>query len=83
MNILAEQIIELCGQMSRTINESPKFRHSVQKRQRDSKNLFVGQLMSLVAECRKMDLNQTDKAKFDSAVSKLNERLYEATSLII
>lgn len=39
--------------------------------------------MTLVAECRKMKLNQTDRAKFDTTITKLNEKLYEATSMTI
>jgi len=83
MNVLAMQIIEVSTQLAQPINENLKYRKSLHRQQRDSKNEFIGELMTLIAECRKMKLNQTDKASLDTAITRLNEKLYEATSLTI
>ena len=83
MNVLAMQIIEVSLQHAQPVNENLKYRVSLQRQQRNSKNEFISELMMLIAECRKMNLSQTDKAKFDTAITRLNEKLYEATSLTI
>ena len=83
MNVLAEQIIEMSTQLAQPGNENLKYRNSVHRQQRDSKNELISELMTLIAECRKMNLNQTDKAKLDATITRLNNDLYEATSLII
>ncbi len=83
MNALASQIIEVSVHQAQSANENLKYRLSMHKQQRQSKNEFIGKLMTLVAECRNMNLNQADKAKLDTALSKLNRKLYEATSLTI
>lgn len=83
MNVLAMQIIKVSTQQPQPVNENLKYRLSIHRQQRDSKNEFISELMTLVAECRKMNLNQTDKAKLDTAITRLNKKLYEATSLTI
>ncbi len=83
MNVLAKQIIEVSIQLAQPVNENLKYRHSIHRQQRNSKNEFIGELMTLLAECRKMNLNQTDKAKLVATITRLNEKLYEATSLTI
>ncbi len=83
MNALARQIIEVSIQLAQPVDENLKYRNSIHRQQRDSKNEFICELMTLIAECRKMNLNQTEKAKLDTAITILNEKLYEATSLII
>jgi len=83
MNVLARQIIEVSIQQAQPVNENLKYRRSIHKHQRDSKNEYIGELMTLLAECRKMSLNPTDKASLDAAITKLNKKLYEATSLTI
>lgn len=83
MNVLAGQIVEVCIQQAQPVNGNLKYRLSIHKRQRQSKNELISELMTLVAECRKMNLNQTDKAKLDAAVNRVNKKLYAATSLTI
>ena len=83
MNVLARQITEVSIQLAQPVNENLKYRHSIYRQQKDSKNEFIRELMTLIAECRKMNLNQTDKAKLDIAMTRLNKKLYEATSLTI
>ena len=83
MNILATQIIEVSRELAQPGSENLRYRNSVHKRQRDSKSQLISELMQLIAECRKMNLNQTDRAKFDAAITTLNKKLYEATSLTI
>jgi len=83
INDLATQIIEVSVQLAQPTDGNLKYRNSIHKQQRNSKNQFIRELMTLVAECRKMKLNQNDKAKFDKAITRLNEKLYEATSMTI
>ena len=83
MNVLAKQIIEVSIQLAQPVNENLKYRHSIHRQLSDSKNGFISELMTLIAECRKMSLNQTDKARLDTAINRLNKKLYEATSLTI
>jgi len=83
MNALAGQIVEVSTQQAQPVNENLKYRLSIYKQQRQSKNVLISELMTLVAECRKMNLNQTDKAKLEAAITRLNKKLYEATSLTI
>ena len=83
MNVLATQIIEVSIQLAQPADGNLKYRNSMQRQQRNSKNQFISELMMLIAECRKMNLNQIDKAKFDTAITRLNEKLYEATSMTI
>ena len=83
MNVLATQIIEISIQLAQPADGNLKYRNSMQRQQRNSKNQFIRELMTLISECRKMNLNQIDKAKFDTAITRLNEKLYEATSLTI
>jgi len=83
MNDLAAQIIDVSVQLAQPSDGNLKYRTSIHKQQRNSKNQFIRELMTLVAECRKMKLTNADKAKFDTAITKLNEKLYEATSMTI
>ncbi len=83
MNVLAKQIIEVSIVQAQPAKENLKYRNFIHKQQRKSKDEFIGELMTLLAECRKMNLNQTDKAKLDRAMTRLNEKLYAATSLTI
>jgi len=83
MNALATQIIEVSTQLAQPADGSLKHRNALHKQHRNSKNQFTRELMMLIAECRKMNLSQSDKAKFDTAITKLNEKLYEATSMTI
>ncbi|MFY3740905.1 MAG: hypothetical protein HMLIMOIP_001350 [Candidatus Nitrosomirales archaeon] len=83
MNVLATQIIEVSIQLAQPVNENLKHHHSIRRQLRDSKNGFISELMTLIAECRKMSLNQNDKASLDTAINRLNKKLYEATSLTI
>jgi hypothetical protein len=39
--------------------------------------------MTLIAESRKMKLNNAERAQLDTAITGLNKKLYEATSLTI
>ncbi len=83
MNGLATQIIDASVQIAQPIDENLKSSLSNQKKYRHDKNVFVSELMTVIADCRKMNLNQTDRAKLDTALSKLNRKLYAATSLTI
>jgi hypothetical protein len=83
MNELAKQIIEVSIQEAQTSNDNFKYRLAAQKQQRQSKNVLISELMTLIAECRKMNLNQDERAGLDTAITRLNKRLYEATSLVI
>jgi len=83
MNALATQIIDTSVQETQLANENLKYRVSIQRQQRNSKNALISELMTLIAECRKMNLNHTDKASLDAAITRLNKKLYEGTSLTI
>jgi len=83
MSVLARQIIEISVQETQTVHENLRYRVSVQKRQRQSKNALVSELMTLIAESRKMKLNNAERAQLDTAITGLNKKLYEATSLTI
>ena len=83
MNGLATQIIDVSVQIAQPTNENLKFSLSNHRKYKHDKNVFVSELMTIIADCRKMNLNQTDKAKLDTTLTRLNEKLYEATSLTI
>lgn len=83
MSVLARQIIEVSVQETQSVHENLRYRVSVQKRQRQSKNALVSELMTLIAESRKMKLNNAERAQLDTAITGLNKKLYEATSLTI
>ncbi len=83
MNGLATQIIDASVQIAQPTNENLKFSLSNQRKYKHDKNVFVSELMTVIADCRKMNLNQTDKAKLDTTITRLNEKLYAATSLTI
>lgn len=83
MSVLARQIIEISVQETQSVQENLRYRVSVQKRQRQSKNVLVSELMTLIAESRKMKLNNAERAQLDTAITGLNKKLYEATSLTI
>lgn len=83
MNALATQIIDVSVQIAQPTNENLKFSLSNHRKHKHDKNVFVSELMTVIADCRKMNLNQTDKAKLDTTITRLNEKLYAATSLTI
>ncbi len=83
MNVLANQIIEVSIQLAQPIEENLKYGRSIQKKQRQTKNESISELMTLVAESRKMNTSETNKAELDAAINSLNKKLYEATSLTI
>lgn len=84
MNLLTKQIIELSIQDKQSsMEENLRYRDSVQRRQRQLKNALISELMTLIAESRKMNLSQIDRASLDTTITRLNKKLYEATSLII
>jgi hypothetical protein len=83
MNALTGKIIHVSNQQVEFANANLKYRVSSQRKQINDKNGFVSELMTVIADCRKMKLNQADKATLDTTITRLNERLYEATSLII
>lgn len=83
MNDLTGKIIHISNQQVESANANLKYRVSSQRKQINNKNGFVSELMTVIADCRKMKLNQVDKATLDTTITRLNERLYEATSLII
>ncbi len=83
MNVLASQIIEVSVQLAQPVNENLGYNRSIQKRQRQSKSESISELMTLIAECRKMNTDETNKAALDAAITSLNKRLYAATSLTI
>jgi len=83
MNALATQIIDVSVQIAQPTSSNLKYRVSIHKQQKQTKNVLISELMTLIEGCRKMNLNQTDKASLDAAITKLNKGLYEATSLTI
>jgi hypothetical protein len=83
MDVLAEQIIEISHREVESSKDTLRFRHSVQKKLRQSKNELISELMTLISECRKMRLSQAENARLDTAITGLNKKLYEATSLVI
>jgi len=87
MDVLAGMIIDVSNKVSlaqaESINEHPKYRSSNHRKLIHDKNEFVSELMTRIADCRKMKLNQVDKATLDTTIARLNEKLYEATSLTI
>lgn len=83
MNALATQIIDISVQSAQPTNGNLKYRVSIQRQQRYTKNALISELMTLIAECRRMSLNQTDKASLDASITRLNSKLYQATSLTI
>lgn len=83
MNALATQIIDVSVQIAQPTTSNLKYRVSIHKQQKQTKNVLISELMALIEECRKMRLSQTDKASLDAAITKLNKSLYEATSLTI
>ncbi len=83
MDALATQIIDVSVQIAQPTNSNLKYRVSIHKQQKQTKNVLISELMTLIDECRKMNLNQTDKASLDAAITRVNKGLYEATSLTI
>ena len=83
MNEITEQIIEISIRDAQSSADTLRFRNSAQRKLRQSKNVLISELMTLIAECRKMTLSQTEIANLDTTITKLNKRLYEATSLVI
>ncbi len=83
MNALTKQIIEMSVQSAQPVTENRKNRASLIRQQKQTKNASISELMSLIAECRKMNLNEADKATLEAAITKLNKKLYDATSLTI
>jgi hypothetical protein len=83
MDVLATQIIDVSVQIAQPTNENLKFSLSSHRKHKHDKNGFVSELMTVIADCRKMNLNQTDKVKLDTTLTRLNEKLYAATSLTI
>lgn len=83
MNVLAGKIIDVSNQQAESANGNLRYPLSGHRRLIHDKNGFVSELMTIIADCRKMNLNQTDKAKLDMTITRLNEKLYAATSLTI
>ena len=83
MNALATQIIDASVQSAQPTNENRKYRDSIRRKQKHTKNVLISELMTLIAECRKMNLSQNDRASLDTAITRLNKKLYDATSLVI
>ena len=83
MNSLGAQIIEISTQATQPPTEDLRHRVSFQRQQKKAKNDLVGELMTVLSESRKMKLNESDTALLDGSLTKLNKKLYEATSLTI
>jgi hypothetical protein len=77
------KIIEISNQATHSPTEDLKHRVSFQKQQKQAKNDLVSELMTLLSESRKMKLNESDSPLLDASLTKLNKKLYEATSLTI
>jgi len=83
MNSLGTQIIEISTQATQPPTEDLRHRVSFQRQQRKAKNDLVSELMTLLSVSRKMKLNESDSALLDEFRTKLNKKLYKATSLTI
>ncbi len=83
MNSISMKIIEISNQATHSPTEDLKHRVSFQKQQKQAKNDLVSELMTLLSESRKMKLNESDSALLDASLTKLNKKLYDATSLTI
>ncbi len=83
MNSISMKIIEISNQATHSPTEDLKHRVSFQKQQKQAKNDLVSELMTLLSESRKMKLNESDSPLLDASLTKLNKKLYDATSLTI
>ncbi len=83
MHVLATKIVVVSKEIMVSADENDNFRLSAQRKRKHSKNEFISQLMTLIADCRKMNLSEGDRASLDVTVTRLNNELYAATSLTI
>jgi hypothetical protein len=83
MDVLAGNIIDVSNQQAESANGHLKYRSSNHRRLVHDKNGFVSELMTIITDCRKMNLNQVDKATLDMTITRLNKKLYAATSMTI
>ncbi len=83
MDVLAGMIVDVSNQQAEFGIGRLKYRSSIHRRLIRDKNGFVSELMTRIADCRKMNLDQVDKATLDTTIARLNEKLYVATSLTI
>jgi len=83
MNAVGEKIIEISTQATRPSDGDLRHHVAFQRKQKQTKNDLVSELMTLLSESRKMKLNESDSALLKASLTKLNNKLYEATSLTI
>jgi hypothetical protein len=83
MNSIGAQIIEISTQATQPPTEDLRHRVAYQRQQKQAKNDLVGELMTLLSQSRKMKLDESDSALLNASITKLNKKLYEATSLTI